>query len=108
MRATICRAIQAKGDRYCGSGTPASATSRPVRLRAETASGDWMVHRIMSCESRLTSGVSGERSAAERVHCTPGLGWLGSTAAGCGNRGARGRYERAESLVDGLGCGEEL
>ena len=24
--------------------------------------------------ARLTSGVSGERSAAERVHCTPGLG----------------------------------
>ena len=45
---------------------------------------------------------------AKRVRCTPGLGWLGPTAAGCGNRGARGRYECAEGLVDGLGCGEDL
>jgi hypothetical protein len=27
---------------------------------------------------RLTSGVSGERSEAERVHCTPGLGHRGT------------------------------
>ncbi len=30
--------------------------------------------RITHDKRRLTSGVSGERSVAERVHCTPGLG----------------------------------
>ena len=31
----------------------------------------------------LTSGVSGERSVAERVHCTPGLGDRGPEGRPC-------------------------
>ena len=36
--------------------------------------------RVLEGVCCLTSGVSGERSAAERVHCTPGLGtgWTGT------------------------------
>ena len=44
-------------------------TTATVRMRLRSADGTFDVGG-----ARLTSGVSGERSVAERVHCTPGLG----------------------------------
>ena len=50
----------------------------------------------------LTSGVSGERSAAERVHCTPGLGGGRCGAKRLDTGGAGARLVGANDTKEGL------
>ncbi len=60
----------------CPSGQTGQLGLGGVRARP-ISDGALCVHECAATgwgEARLTSGVGGERSAAERVHCTPGLG----------------------------------
>ena len=93
VKTSVEKGVDAEGneahDKAGGGGGDGTCESQCVRHLVGGA------RRVERRRGRLTSGVSGERSAAERVHCTPGLG----AARGVVGEGLRDERPRMEPGV---------